>query len=163
MGADWPSYLFGRIRHAMRTCLVLTMAPMSHDEKAGKPQPLLRLSGLLVLGLLMGLLAMHGLGFAPTAAHASEHGRNAEIGRVAAVVAEPNECGHGCPGQHQPADHADPTCAAGAVAATHVFPPLVPTAIGLPLSAEGPITASASGPDGGRAPPSLSELQLLRI
>ncbi|MET9402128.1 DUF6153 family protein [Kitasatospora sp. NPDC002965] len=135
------------------------MAPMARNEKPAKPQPLLRPSGLLVLGLLMGLLGMHGLGLAPAAAHAS----NAEIGRAAVVVAEPHECGHDCPGQHQPADHADPTCASGAVAAAHVFPPLVPTAIGLPLPAEGPITVGADGPDGGRAPPSLSELQLLRI
>ncbi|MCX5277740.1 DUF6153 family protein [Streptomyces virginiae] len=106
---------------------------------------------------------MHGLGFAPAAAQESTHGRNAEIGRAAAVMAEPDECGHDCSGQHQPADHADPTCASGAVAAALVFPPLVPTDIGLPLSAEGPITARAGGPDGGRAPPSLSELQLLRI
>ncbi|WP_328971484.1 DUF6153 family protein [Streptomyces sp. NBC_00239] len=136
---------------------------MSRNEKPAKPQPLLRLSGLLVLGLLIGLLGMHGLGFAPAAAQESTHGRSAEIGRAAAVLAESDECGHDCHGQHEPADHADPTCASGAVAGPLVFPALVPTVIGHPLPAEGQITALSSGPDGGRAPPSLSELQLLRI
>jgi hypothetical protein len=145
------------------------MGPMPRNQKPAEPQPVLRLSGLLVFGVLVGLLFMHGLGSAPAATQTAGHMRIAETQRVAVVMDAPGECSHdghgqqGHHGQHGPAGHADQTCASGAVAGPPVFPALVPTAIGPADYAEGSIAAAGSGPHGGRAPPSLSELQLLRI
>ncbi|MFI9583735.1 DUF6153 family protein [Streptomyces sp. NPDC052236] len=142
------------------------MGPMSRNQKPADPQPVLRLSGFLVLGLLVGLFCMHGVGSAPAAAQTAGHTRTAEARHAAAVMDAPGACGHdghGQHGRHGPAGHTDQTCASGAVAGPPVFPALVPTAIGPAKYAGGSINAAGSGPDGGRAPPSLSELQLLRI
>jgi hypothetical protein len=139
------------------------MGAMSRNEKPGEPQPLLLPTGLLVFGLLIGLLGMHGLGSAPAAAHMTGHVRTAEPQQVAAVMDAPDECGHDGHGRSGHVDHADATCASSGVAGSPVLPTLVPAAIGHAEGAEGPITATGSGADGGRAPPSLSELQLLRI
>ncbi|MGW3622161.1 DUF6153 family protein [Streptomyces sp. NPDC000880] len=106
---------------------------------------------------------MHGLGSVPAAAQMTGHVRTAEPQHVAAVTGAPDECGHDGHGRSGHVDHADATCASSGVAGSPVLPALVPAAIGHTEGAEGPITASGSGPGGGRAPPSLSELQLLRI
>ncbi|MGK5534139.1 DUF6153 family protein [Streptomyces sp. URMC 129] len=112
---------------------------------------------LLVLAVLTGLLAMHGLSpatpaspasgpYAPHAPHASE-----------------DPCVHADSGHGGHDRHADSTCAAGAVGGGLALPaptPAVSGAAAEPASAgHAPVPAS-----GGRAPPpSLSELQLLRI
>ncbi|MFC9292602.1 DUF6153 family protein [Streptomyces sp. NPDC057011] len=119
---------------------------------------------LLVLSVLFGLVAMHGLGpgSLPAAAHTTagaHHGAEAGAGHEGCVHAgDPSDGGSG---GH--AAHADATCAAAGIAGSPVLP--VPAV--LPGTVHAP-TAAGHGlvPDvapGGRAPPSLSELQLLRI
>ncbi|WP_251057212.1 DUF6153 family protein [Streptomyces sp. ISL-94] len=120
---------------------------------------------LLVLTVLFGLVAMHGLGPGglPAAAHTTagaHHGAEAAAVHDGCVHADdPSDGGSG--GGH--AEHADATCAAAGVAGSPVLP--VPAV--LPGTVHG-LTGAGHGvvPDvafGGRAPPSLSELQLLRI
>ncbi|MFD4527690.1 DUF6153 family protein [Streptomyces sp. NPDC058470] len=128
------------------------------------PQPRLRFTGLLVSALLLGLLGMHGLGPVPVATAASGHHRATAATSMGAMASMPDICDHdegGCTGH---ADHADAVCAATSVAgAPAVVPVLVPDVVvcaGVPDVRTAP---PSSGPDGGRAPPSLSELQLLRI
>ncbi|MFD9407491.1 DUF6153 family protein [Streptomyces sp. NPDC059989] len=125
----------------------------------------LRSGLLLVLTVLFGLVAMHGLGpgSLPAAAHTTagaHHG--AEVAAVHdGCVHAGDPAGGGSGGGH--AEHADATCAAAGTAGSPVLP--VPAV--LPGTVTTP-TAAGHGlvPDvacGGRAPPSLSELQLLRI
>ncbi len=115
--------------------------------------------------LLLGLLGMHGLGPVPHTAVAHGHDRVVAAAGMdmGATVSEPADCDHGgdCQGH---AKHADPTCASASVTgAPGVMPVLLPDVAGragVPLVVT---SLGGSGPDGGRAPPSLSELQLLRI
>ncbi|MFF7376324.1 DUF6153 family protein [Streptomyces massasporeus] len=115
---------------------------------------------LCVLGLLAGLLGMHGLapgGGLPGQAHGEQgHASRAEMPR--AHVVPYVHCGGD--GHVQ---HADATCASGAVGGGPVVPPLVadPAPVG---EGESAVRAYAVvDTEGARAPPSLSELQLLRI
>jgi hypothetical protein len=82
----------------------------------------------------------------------------------AVTAAAPGACDHGEGGCQGHVKHADPTCASASVAGTPgVVPALLPdvvTCAGAPLTRTSP---GGSGSDGGRAPPSLAELQLLRI
>jgi len=138
-------------------------------QLAPRPQSVLRSCGLLVGALLLGLLGMHGLGPVPEAAAAHGHDRTVTSGGMdtgfdtGAMVSKSAGCDHGgdCQGH---AKHADPTCASASVTgAPGVVPALLPGVVaraGVPLVRTSP---GGSGPDGGRAPPSLSELQLLRI
>jgi uncharacterized low-complexity protein len=124
-----------------------------------------------VLALLVGLLGMHGLapgGGVPQQTHTGQaHARQShavlrvhepETSRAAAC----GHCGDGnCGGGH--AQHADATCASGAVGGGPVLPPLVPDPVPAVVG-EGAVRAHAVvEPDGARGPPSLAELQLLRI
>ncbi|MEU4728823.1 DUF6153 family protein [Streptomyces sp. NPDC023588] len=128
---------------------------------------------LLVLLVMAGLVAMHGLGPAPvpavahtgaTSHHASAVGHERT---TAADASSRNGCVHaGDPaddrgGGH--AEHADVTCAATGTAGAPVLP--APAAASAQADAEAvlehgviPVACVC-----GRAPPSLSELQLLRI
>lgn len=124
----------------------------------------MRCTGLLVSALLLGLLGMHGLGPVPVATAASGHDRAMAAAPMSAMASTPDACDHdegGCTGH---AEHADAVCAASSVAgAPAVVPVLVPDVVvcaGMPDVRTAP---PVGGPDGGRAPPSLSELQLLRI
>jgi hypothetical protein len=139
--------------------------------EAGRRRPL-PVRAVLVALLLVGLLGMHGLGSAappqgeehPRATHAtgaSTHGSGASM-----PVDDPQQeraC-HGSEGgpAHHSA-HADDLCAAGGVSGA---PELSAPAVS-PLSPSGPAPRShvpaRYEPEGGRAPPSLAELQLLRI
>ncbi|MDX3693750.1 DUF6153 family protein [Streptomyces europaeiscabiei] len=108
---------------------------------------------------------MHGLGPVPVPAHG--HDRTvaaAGMDMDAVTAAEPGACDRGEGGRHGHAKHADPTCASASGAGTPgVVPALMPdvvTCAGMPRTRTSP---GGSGPDGGRAPPSLAELQLLRI
>jgi hypothetical protein len=69
--------------------------------------------------------------------------------------------GSASPGGH--AHHADATCASGAVPAGHTFPALTPDPSAAPDLATRADHARPRSPEGARAPPSLAELQLLRI
>ncbi|MFB6557323.1 DUF6153 family protein [Streptomyces sp. NPDC056400] len=148
------------------------------DQQATRAmKPLgLRSHLLLVLAVLVGLVGMHGLGpgavpvsaAAPgcAAAHgtALAHGTPAadehamQHGGASARADEP--AGDGSGGHTQ---HADATCAAAGTAGAPVLPSPAAAPSGVaavPVLGTG---INMSGAVGGRAPPSLSELQLLRI
>ncbi|MFJ6569103.1 DUF6153 family protein [Streptomyces sp. NPDC091292] len=121
------------------------------------------LLGLLVCTVLLGLVGMHGLGPVPAPA-ATGHDVTVTVTHTGLKASTPDVCDHesgGCGGH---GTHADPTCASASVAGSPmVAPALLPDVIhGLGTPQARP-TARADGPDGGRAPPSLAELQLLRI
>ncbi|SOE32974.1 DUF6153 family protein [Streptomyces sp. OK228] len=121
--------------------------------------PVGRWRALLVLGLLAGLLGMHAL--APGGG-LHKHER-AERQHMAAAVSAPHDCsgdGH-CGGGHL--QHADSTCLSGAVTDGPALPALVPDPVAVPVRADTVCSYAAPAPDGARAPPSLAELQLLRI
>ncbi|MFF7080105.1 DUF6153 family protein [Streptomyces lavendulae] len=131
------------------------------DGRHGPPARL-----FLLFALLTGIVAMHGLGpgplkpasghTMPAAAPAAHHTAGDRV--PAGPCACPDDGGsdgHGL--------HADPTCAAPGTAGAPVLP--------APAAAPGTLPAVAAAAHGtapgsavrGRAPPSLSELQLLRI
>ncbi|MEV0981731.1 DUF6153 family protein [Streptomyces sp. NPDC049915] len=113
-----------------------------------------------VLGLLAGLLGMHAL--APGGVVPERHG-HMSAPAVAGVVAGDGCAGSDghCGGGH--VHHADVTCASAAVSGGPELP--------APVAAPGPVVVLpgtgcayvGAAPDGARAPPSLAELQLLRI
>ncbi|MFD7609490.1 DUF6153 family protein [Streptomyces sp. NPDC059828] len=116
---------------------------------------------LLVLAVLAGLLAMHGLAPGPSTTATAHAGMHARHGAVAGHGVD--HCGHtvqgGAADGH--ADHADATCAAGGTSAPYAPPALSPSCGGTVPEASRPgrcdgMTAT------GRAPPDLAELQLLR-
>ncbi|MER5865953.1 DUF6153 family protein [Kitasatospora sp. NPDC002040] len=118
-----------------------------HPERR-RPRAHLRV--LLVLAALLGVLAMHGLGAVPAASAPP----------AAMAGHQQHEDGGG---DHGNGSHAGPMCLSGAVAVPFapVRPgPAAPFGCGPP--AAGPVGATTGEPDGGRAPPSLAELQLLR-
>lgn len=136
---------------------------MTRPGQLARPRWSSRFCGLLVAGLLLGLLGMHGLGPVPEAAATPGHDRTAAAAPGDVIASMPGACDHGEGGCGGHAQHADPTCASASVAGTPTVPaPLtgLPVGAGLPDVRTSP---TGSGPDGGRAPPSLSELQLLRI
>ena len=111
---------------------------------------------MLVLGLLAGLLAMHGLapGGGVVEHSAARH--------MTAAVAVHGDCtGDDCGGGH--AHHADQTCASGALSGGPTLPALVADPVAVPALSDAPCPYAGTAPDGARAPPSLAELQLLRI
>ncbi|WP_405575657.1 DUF6153 family protein [Streptomyces sp. NBC_01167] len=116
---------------------------------------------LLVLAVLAGVLAMHGLGQGPVPTQAS----TAAGGHVMAMAPEESVqqavggCSHTAGGR---LGHADTTCAAAGVGATYT-PPVLAAALdtrAVPAALPG---SAARTPENGRAPPDLAELQLLRI
>lgn len=58
--------------------------------------------------------------------------------------------------------HADPTCASGAIGAGPVLPALVPDPGGAAVAGDLDGRSVAAATEGGCAPPSLAELQILR-
>nr|WSY49946.1 DUF6153 family protein [Streptomyces sp. NBC_00886] len=137
---------------------------MARPGHPALPQLTLRNCGLLVAALLLGLLGMHGLGPVPTVDPTPGHGAMATTVAMDEKVSTPGACDHdmGDCGSHM--THADATCAsasvAGAPAVVPVLQPDVAARAGMP---DGRTSVNGAGPEGGRAPPSLSELQLLRI
>ena len=138
---------------------------MTRLGQHARPHSTVRSCGLLVCALLLGLLGMHGLGPMPGAAAApSGHERMTVVAHTEVTASMPGECDHGGGGCTGHTDHADPTCASASVAGTPVVVPvLLPDTVTCVESAQALTSPIGSGPDGGRAPPSLSELQLLRI
>ncbi|MBZ3900478.1 MULTISPECIES: DUF6153 family protein [Streptomyces] len=119
-----------------------------------------RWRALLVLGLLAGLFGMHAL--APGGVGGEHAGPRHRVTAEAEPGAEAHEgCPGGCGSDH--AQHADPTCASGAVKGGPTLPGLVPDPVAVPMTADALCAYAVAPPDGARAPPSLAELQLLRI
>ncbi|MFF8604598.1 DUF6153 family protein [Streptomyces sp. NPDC015346] len=144
---------------------------------------------LLVLAVLAGVLAMHGLGPGPAPAKAAAtatakvQATAAAGGHVMAtatatataaagghVMATAHEeaapqrtgdCSHTDGGTGH-ADHADTTCAAAGVGAPYA-PPVPAAALDAGPVPVAPSGGAAGAPESGRAPPDLAELQLLRI
>lgn len=132
-----------------------------------QPQPMLRLRLLLVLGLTLGLLGMHALGTAAAlpSTGATEHMSH----HVAAAQAGPQYlCPDDAPGPARHGGHADQMCASAALPGSPgIAAPDTAPLTGMPsgiadASAALPL-APAYEPAGGRAPPLLAELQILRI
>lgn len=158
----------------------------------GPPAPVGRWRLLLVLGVLAGLFGMHALSMggvvAGAAAHGSGHGPGTAMtasrdvpgtamtaaGHVpgtamtaagsatSAVVVDESVC-HGDMGGDGHAHHADATCASGAVGGGAALPVPLPDPVAATVLTAAGHRFVAATPEGGRAPPSLAELQLLRI
>ncbi|GAA1414494.1 DUF6153 family protein [Streptomyces thermospinosisporus] len=118
---------------------------------------------LLVLAVLAGVLGMHGL--APGAAPAGHAGSGHQMTRAAAHDAPHADgaCAH--PGEGSGSghiDHADAACAAAGVGTGYTPPAPAGALLDAPTAAA-PAALHPGTPHDGRAPPELSELQLLRI
>ncbi|WP_307663916.1 DUF6153 family protein [Streptomyces sp. V1I1] len=118
---------------------------------------------LLVLAVLFGVLAMHGLGPgpAPTKVPPTIGGHAMAMAHEQAAHEVVGDCSHTDGGSGH-AHHADATCATAGVGAPYA-PPVLAAAV---TAAPAPVVlpGSAAGtPEVGRAPPDLAELQLLRI
>ncbi|MFD7256143.1 DUF6153 family protein [Streptomyces sp. NPDC059874] len=121
---------------------------------------------LLVLAVLAGVLAMHGLGPGPASARtAAGVGAHAVAGghhEPAEAVARAAEgCSHTAGGSGH-THHADATCAATGIA-TPYAPPVPAAALDGVPAAQAPHAVATASAQSGRAPPDLAELQLLRI
>ncbi|MFF6995189.1 DUF6153 family protein [Streptomyces sp. NPDC008313] len=117
---------------------------------------------LLVLAVLAGVLAMHGLAPGPAPAKATVPGSAHAVTMAHEKGGQAaGDCFHAAGGPKH-AHHADATCAASGVGAPYAPPPLA-SAPGIPLMAQVQSPGAAGAPEGGRAPPDLAELQLLRI
>ncbi|MFI2263075.1 DUF6153 family protein [Streptomyces tubercidicus] len=111
-----------------------------------------------VFGLLVGLLGMHGIGSAGVAPASGHEHHMAVVATVQAHCPGDGDCGGG---GH--VHHADPTCASAALHGPPVTPALTPSP-GCDVRPAGLAGGGEpKGRDGGRAPPSLAELQILRI
>ncbi|WP_369170819.1 DUF6153 family protein [Streptomyces sp. R28] len=119
---------------------------------------------LLMLGLLAGVFGMHALGpgnAVAVSAHPSPHHARAMSAPMTAMTDE-SVC-HGADSGGGHAQHADPTCASGAVGAGPVLPAPMPDPSGTAVAGDLDGRSLAAAPEGGgRAPPSLAELQILR-
>ncbi|WP_405989318.1 DUF6153 family protein [Streptomyces sp. NBC_00986] len=138
---------------------------MARSEQPVGPHRSVRSYGLLVAALLFGLLGMHGLGPVPMVDSAHGHTMVATAVATGEKASTPDDCAHDagdCGGSHMA--HADATCASASVAgAPAVVPVLQPDVAACAELPDGRTSGASGGPDGGRAPPSLAELQLLRI
>ncbi|MDB1087685.1 DUF6153 family protein [Streptomyces sp. ACA25] len=138
-------------------------------------QPARRARLLMVLAVLAGLLGMHGLStelpLGPTAAHppsghhapAPGHHPAPTPGTPGASDEKTDEPAHGCyqGGGHESA-HADDWCAAAGLSGHPGLPAPVADPLGF-LAADGSTQPADPSATPVRGPPSLSELQLLRI
>ncbi|SEE39790.1 hypothetical protein SAMN05216483_6119 [Streptomyces sp. 2131.1] len=133
----------------------MTVRSRSLSHRAGL------LYALLVLTVLGGILGMHALPSGPSPAIRSGHGHMAVTADAESGSAAAGLCAHTAGGTDH-LHHADQTCAAAGVGSPYT-PPALSTAFSdspfaAPWSASVPESALAA-----RAPPDLSELQLLRI
>ncbi|MFC6066548.1 DUF6153 family protein [Streptomyces ochraceiscleroticus] len=136
---------------------------MTHYGLPGRPQRMLRLWGLLVGALLLGLLGMHGLGPVPGIATASGHHRMAADSRAAGpMVCGVGQCGQDDHGDGH-VDHASGMCVSASIAGPPSLPAPLPGVVNGAEPTDARTCGFVSGPASDRAPPSLSELQLLRI
>ncbi|MCZ9342157.1 DUF6153 family protein [Streptomyces sp. TRM76130] len=129
---------------------------------ASRHRPAGRLSALLVMAVLAGVLGMHGLG--PQGAVSPSPAETAHTMRLthsAGVPEASDACSHTDSGGHDLA-HADATCAAAGTVSPYALPAPAAALDVVPASAASLVTAPGTA-SSGRAPPDLSELQLLRI
>ncbi|RSS38400.1 hypothetical protein EF912_34040 [Streptomyces sp. WAC07061] len=142
------------------------MRTSTQAGRARRPSGRPRARLLLVLAVLIGIVGMHGLGpgaLPPAAAHAAGH--SATAGHPSAG---PCDCVHADGPDHEGpsgghAQHADPTCAASGTSGAPVLYAPAAASGGIPAGAEAPHGVVLGARACGRAPPSLSELQLLRV
>ncbi|MEW2257196.1 DUF6153 family protein [Streptomyces sp. NPDC047869] len=128
-----------------------------NQQRAPRP-PRRSRRALLVLAVVAGLLGMHAL--APGGG--TGHPARAQAQHHAVAVMAQDACPDGhCGGGHL--HHADPSCASGAVKDGPQPPVLVPGPVTVRPPAGARRSLVAAAPDGARAPPTLAELQLLRI
>jgi hypothetical protein len=146
-------------------------------QRLSARSPLGRSRALLVLGLLAGLFGMHALApgglvhehAAPrhrmTLAVGAHDGRAADQDSRAADHQREASDHDSRPTDHGSghAQHSDPNCASGAVNGAPTLPGLMPDPVPVPEHADIVCAYALSPPDSARAPPSLAELQLLRI
>ncbi|MFF3305472.1 DUF6153 family protein [Streptomyces sp. NPDC002908] len=116
---------------------------------------------LLVLAVLAGVLAMHGLGpGSDTAKQPTVAGSHPMVpAHESAGHQIVGDCSHGDDGASH---HADATCAATGIGVPYSPPALAATLDAVPVTEALPGSAAGT-PERGRAPPDLAELQLLRI
>ncbi|MFD7402147.1 DUF6153 family protein [Streptomyces sp. NPDC059866] len=128
----------------------MTTAITSRSRPAG------RLLVLLVMAVLGGVLGMHALvpAGAPDA-HTMVMAHPADGEHVSAG------CSHTADGPDH-LDHADGACAAAGIGSPYAPPALTAAAVDTSAVSVPAVGAHASA-ESGRAPPDLSELQLLRI
>ncbi|GGW44328.1 hypothetical protein GCM10010503_21420 [Streptomyces lucensis JCM 4490] len=127
-------------------------------------RPPRRHRALLVLAVLAGLLGMHALAPGGGMGHRMGQAEHARSAHMTAAVAAQDDCpgGEGHCGGHHP-HHADAACASGAVSGAPQPPALLPDHGTVLAPAHRVRSLRATAPEGARAPPSLAELQLLRI
>ncbi|MGP4089130.1 DUF6153 family protein [Streptomyces sp. KR55] len=128
---------------------------------AAPRRPAGRLFALLVMAVLTGLLGMHGLG--PAGALSPRTGAGHDM--VMAMAADIPHASAGCShtdGGSDHLDHADRTCAAAGIGSPYAPPALTTALMDAPLTPAS-VEPAATWAETGRAPPDLSELQLLRI
>ncbi|MFF9026731.1 DUF6153 family protein [Streptomyces iakyrus] len=133
----------------------------SPAQRAQRPA-LRRWYVLGVLGLLAGLLGMHGLapgGGLSQRAHVMQ-GHQGQMASASVSTTHLMPYLHCADGHVR---HADATCASGAVGGGPVLPPLVPDPVPVGEGESAVRAYAVVDTDGARAPPSLAELQLLRI
>ncbi|MFJ4239622.1 DUF6153 family protein [Streptomyces iakyrus] len=133
------------------------------NSPARAQRPVLRRWYVLgVLGLLAGLLGMHGLapgGGLSQRSHVMQ-GHQARTAPASVSTTHVMPYLHCADGHVR---HADATCASGAVGGGPVLPPLVPDPVPVGEGESAVRAYAVVDTDGARAPPSLAELQLLRI
>ncbi|MEU0214906.1 DUF6153 family protein [Streptomyces sp. NPDC006265] len=114
-----------------------------------------------MLGLLAGLFGMHALGPGEAVAAGTHHSSFASAHAGMAMGSDEYVCHGDSGGGH--AEHADATCASGAVGAGPVLAAPLANPVSTLAPTDGGHGSLATTTDGGRAPPTLAELQLLRI
>lgn len=119
---------------------------------------------LLVLAVLTGLVAMHGPATAGLPGGPSPRPAGHAVPASAAAPADSggDECAHSPRGAGSHPNHADPTCAAGGISGAPILPALAPSTGMAAVDASAAARRPADSLDS-RAPPSLSDLQLLRV
>ncbi|MEU0120564.1 DUF6153 family protein [Streptomyces albidoflavus] len=124
-------------------------------------RPAGRLFALLVMAVLAGVLGMHALGPAGASSPRMDAGHDMAMTMAADATHASAGCSH-TDGGADHLEHADGTCAAAGIGSAYAPPALTSALTHAPLaSASVPPAAASAG--SGRAPPDLSELQLLRI
>ncbi|MFJ2903781.1 MULTISPECIES: DUF6153 family protein [unclassified Streptomyces] len=135
------------------------MTARAQRTDAAPPAPWRR--ALLVLALLAGLFAMHALAPGGTTTHPM-NAMNASPSAHLTRVTAPDDCVGSAHGNGH-VQHADQMCASGAVPGGPTLPALLPGQVTALAPADAGRPYAVTAPDGARAPPSLAELQLLRI